>query len=166
VRGSLLEKVQSLYRTDPDPGLHAAAEWLLRQWKQDDWIRQQNDEWAKASREASAPGVFPASKDKKPAASKVPQWYVNTQGQTLVVIPGPVEFVMGSPPTEKDREEDEAPHKRRIGRTFAIASKSVTLAEYRSLTKDRYRSARSGPTTRTCRWCGSTGTWRRGTAIC
>ena len=29
-----------------------------------------------------------------------PQWYVNGQGQTMVVIPGPVEFMMGSPPTE------------------------------------------------------------------
>ena len=30
-------------------------------------------------------------------------------------------------------------HQRRIGRTFALAAKSVTLAEYRSLTKDPYR---------------------------
>ena len=29
-----------------------------------------------------------------------PQWYVTSQGQTMVVIPGPVEFLMGSPPTE------------------------------------------------------------------
>ena len=25
----------TLYRDDPDPGLHAAVEWLLRKWKQD-----------------------------------------------------------------------------------------------------------------------------------
>ena len=36
----------------------------------------------------------------RPAA----QWYVNSQGQTMVVIPGPVEFLMGSPPTEADRD--------------------------------------------------------------
>ena len=131
-RTAVLPKVQAMYRDDPDPGLHAAAEWLLRQWKQDGWIRQQNEEWAKdnerrdrASRAAFAPG-----------ASR--QWYVNTQGQTFVVIPGPVEFLMGSPPTEKDREEREVQHKRRISRTFAIAAKSVTLAEYRRLTKDKY----------------------------
>jgi len=132
VRGSLLAKVQQLYRDDPDPGLHAAAEWLLRTWKQDNWIRQQNEEWAKdeqrrnqASRAALAPG-----------ASR--QWYVNTQGQTFVVLPGPVEFQMGSPKTEKDRDQGEVQHKRRIGRSFALASKSVTLAEYRRLTKDKY----------------------------
>jgi hypothetical protein len=29
-----------------------------------------------------------------------PQWYVNGQGQTMVLIPGPVDFLMGSPKTE------------------------------------------------------------------
>ena len=36
--------------------------------------------------------------------ARPPQWYVNGQGQTMVVIPGPVEFVMGSPTTEAGRE--------------------------------------------------------------
>ena len=45
----------------------------------------------------------------------------------MVVIPGPVEFVMGSPPTETDRQDNETQHKKRIGRTFALAAKSVTL---------------------------------------
>ena len=39
-------------------------------------------------------------KDKEKAP---PQWYVNGQGQTMVVIPGPVEFMMGSPSTEENR---------------------------------------------------------------
>ena len=59
-----------------------------------------------------------------------PQWFVNGQGQTMIVISGPVEFVMGSPPTEAGRESRENQHKMRIGRTFALAAKSVTLAEY------------------------------------
>ena len=49
----------------------------------------------------------------------------------MVVIPGPVEFVMGSPPTEVNRRDDEPQHKKRIGRTFAIAAKSVTMEQYR-----------------------------------
>ena len=60
-----------------------------------------------------------------------PQWYVNGQGQTMVVIPGPVEFVMGSPPTEAGRQDVESQHKRRIGRTFALAAKPVTVREFR-----------------------------------
>ena len=36
-----------IYRTAADPGLHAAAEWLLRSWHQEAWLRQVNEEWAK-----------------------------------------------------------------------------------------------------------------------
>ena len=32
------------------------------------------------------------------------RWYVNSQGQTFAVIEGPVEFRMGSPPTEPERD--------------------------------------------------------------
>ena len=40
------------------------------------------------------------------------RWYVNGQGQTFAVIEGPVEFRMGSPPTEPDRiAADETPHR-------------------------------------------------------
>src|SRR5262249_9402679 len=59
-----------------------------------------------------------------------PQWYVNGQGQTMVVIPGPVEFMMGSPPTEEGRQARELQHKKRIGRTFAIAAKPVTKEQF------------------------------------
>src|SRR5262249_4208262 len=59
-----------------------------------------------------------------------PQWYVNTQGQTFVVIPGPVEFTMGSPPTEKDRQGNETQHQQRIGRTFALATTPVTKEQF------------------------------------
>ena len=43
------------------------------------------------------------------------QWYVNGQGQTLVVIRGPVEFEMGSLAGEEDRASGETLHRRRIG---------------------------------------------------
>ena len=33
-RKAVTEKLQDIYRTAADPGLHAAAEWLLRRWKQ------------------------------------------------------------------------------------------------------------------------------------
>ena len=46
-RVPLMEKLRKLYRNDPDPGLHGAAEWLLRQWKQDGWLKQVEQELAK-----------------------------------------------------------------------------------------------------------------------
>jgi serine/threonine protein kinase/formylglycine-generating enzyme required for sulfatase activity len=134
-RQRLLPKLQAIYRNDADPGLHAASEWLLRTWKQGAWLKQVNDEWAKGTEkgEKRLEGIRQlVTKDKGKAP---PQWYVNGQGQTLVVIPGPVEFIMGSPPTEEGRQDIEAQHKKRITRTFAVATKPVTMEQYHLLDK-------------------------------
>lgn len=137
-RKAVLPKLQEVYRTVSDPGLHAASEWLLRTWKQEPWLTQVNDEWAKdgAGRDKRIAGIKElVTKDKEKTP---PQWYVNTQGQTMVVIPGPVEFQMGSPTSEPDRRADEVQHKRKISRSFAILAKPVTLGQYRSLTGAKY----------------------------
>ena len=122
--------LEDVYRRDSDPGLHAAAEWLLRTWKQEAWLTRTNEEWAKA-KESDADRLEALRK----SSAKGPQWYVNGQGQTMVVIPGPVEFLMGSPPTEADRRNDESRHLRRIGRSFAIAAKAVTMEQYRKFSR-------------------------------
>ena len=56
---------------------------------------------------------------------------MNSLGQTFVVIDGPVEFMMGSPPTEPDRFDDEIQHRVVIPRRFAIAAKEVSKAHGR-----------------------------------
>ena len=129
-----------MYRTATDPGLHAACEWLLRTWKQEAWLKQVNEEWAKdqEQREKRLDGIKQTlAKDKEKTP---PQWYVNGQGQTMVVIPGPVEFVMGSPPTEAGRHDDEIQHKTRIGRTFAVAAKPVTVEQFRQFAEGLHTS--------------------------
>src|SRR5262249_13606406 len=144
-RSVLVNKVQEFYRTADDPGLHAAAEWLLRQWQQEDWLRQTNETWAKdkEQREKRLQNIkHVLAKDKEKAP---PQWYVTGQGQTMVVIPGPVEFMMGSPPTEEGRFDDESQHRKRIGRTFALASKPVTVAQFLRFHKDHEYHKRYSP---------------------
>ena len=78
-RQAVLPKLQEMYRTDADPGLHAASEWLLRHWKQEAWLKQMNEEWAKdkeAAREAGWTGRQGGmAKDKE--KRRTPQWYVN-----------------------------------------------------------------------------------------
>lgn len=133
-RQTLLPRLQETYGTEADPSLHAACEWLLRTWKQEAWLKKVNEEWAKSKeqRDKRLEGIGKAlvkDKEKTP-----PQWYVNGQGQTMVVIPGPVTFMMGSPLKEEGRQEIELQHKRRIGRTFAIAAKSVSVEQYRQFT--------------------------------
>jgi serine/threonine protein kinase/formylglycine-generating enzyme required for sulfatase activity len=134
-RQELLPGLRAVYRTAPDPGVHAAAEWLLRAWRQEAWLRQANDQWAKneAGRQERLQGIrqlLAEAREKTP-----PQWYVNGRGQTMVVVPGPVEFLMGSPPAEAGRPDVEVRHKQRIGRAFALAAKPVTVEQFRQFHK-------------------------------
>ena len=113
-----IAKLLRMYREDPDAGIHGAAEWLLRRWGQ-------QKELAKID----APLMTGKVEGQR-------QWYLTGQGQTMVVIPGPVEFLMGSPPTEKDREPKEAQHRRTIKHGFAISAKKVTVEQFRRICEE------------------------------
>jgi hypothetical protein len=145
-RALMVPKLQEIYRTVADPGLRASAEWLLRQWKQEAWIKQVDGEWAKdkEQRERRIEGIKNVLTKEKEKAK--PQWYVSGEGQTMVVIPGPVEFTMGAPPTEEGAFSYELLHRKRIGRSFAIASKPVAVAEYRRYNQSYSITERYAPT--------------------
>jgi formylglycine-generating enzyme required for sulfatase activity len=136
VRRRLVPKLQGLYRREADPGLHAAVEWLLRQWQGEPWLKQVNEAWAKNEKERGRRIEAIRQLVKKEKEKTPPQWYVTSQGQTMVVIPGPVEFLMGSPPTEEGRDVGETQHRRRIRRTYALATKPVTVVEFRQFVKE------------------------------
>ena len=121
-RQPMIAKLLDLYQNDPDPGLHGAAEWLLRQkgWDQGSKLSEidaqlQVDEKQLQDRKAT---------DKR-------QWYVNTEGQTFIILNADKPFRMGSPNEEPKRRNDEFAHQQRIGRKFAIACKIVTKAQFR-----------------------------------
>lgn len=127
-REEILSLAQDTYQTEGDPGLHAAAEWLLVHWKQFDWLTQKQHGWSSDDvRQQKLAEIQQGVQE----GSRAPRWYVNSQEQTMVVIPGSVEFAMGSPETERLRVHDERPHRRRIDRTFAVAAKPVTLDQFR-----------------------------------
>jgi formylglycine-generating enzyme required for sulfatase activity len=116
-RKDLVARLLKMYRLDPDAGVHAAVDWLLRRWHE---------------------GASLDRIDRKLAGSRdrgQRQWYVNGQRQTLAVLRGPVEFRMGSPGSEPDRFADEVPHRRRIGRSFALATKPVTVDQFTAFLK-------------------------------
>jgi eukaryotic-like serine/threonine-protein kinase len=131
-RALVVEKLKNVYRNNPDPGVHGASEWLLRQWQQEQWLKQMDEQWRKGKhqREQRLERIRQELGQGKDDANR--QWYVNGQGQTMIIIPGPMEFRMGSPTTEADRHggEDERRHRRRIGRSFAIAAKAVTVEQF------------------------------------
>jgi formylglycine-generating enzyme required for sulfatase activity len=127
-RGPLIARLLDLYRNDPDAGIHGAAEWTLRKW----------------GHHAKLKEVDAQSMRVKDWGNR--RWFVNGQGQTFAVIEGPVEFVMGSPPTETERFAGrESLRRMRIPRRFAIAAKEVTLEQFQrflklgGITIDRYQ---------------------------
>jgi formylglycine-generating enzyme required for sulfatase activity len=65
------------------------------------------------------------------------RWYVNRQGQTMVVVAKAGEFWMGEG-TER--------HRQRIGRSFALASKEVTVEQFLRYRKDHQFNKRLAPT--------------------
>ncbi len=117
-REPLTGKLLDLYRNDPDSGIHGAAEWTLRQWKQQEKLKELDAQLMKV-------------KDRGDR-----RWFVNSQGQTFAVIEGPVEFRMGSPPTETERiARSETPRRVVIPRRFAIADREVTVKQYQRFVK-------------------------------
>jgi len=112
-REPLTSKLLDLYRRDPDSGIHGASEWTLRQWKQQDKLKELDAELMKLEDRGDR------------------RWFVNSQGQTFAVIEGPVEFRMGSPPTDPNRYARwETPRRLVIPRGFAIAAKEVTIEQW------------------------------------
>jgi serine/threonine protein kinase/formylglycine-generating enzyme required for sulfatase activity len=102
-RQNLMPTLLRLYRDNPDPGIHGAAEWLLRLWEMEDKLKKIDKELATGKVEGKR------------------QWYVNRQSQTMMVVTDAGEFWMGEGP-ERQRQ--------RIGRSFALASKEVTVEQF------------------------------------
>jgi formylglycine-generating enzyme required for sulfatase activity len=71
-----------MYQEEPDPGLHGAAEWLLRQRNQQAKIRQAERGWMKDQAKRNQV----RDKIRKDNTGVAGRWYVNSQGQTMVVI--------------------------------------------------------------------------------
>ncbi len=113
-RRNTLPQLAELYRNDPDPGIHAAAELLARQWGALAQLRSIDASFTTWKVEGQR------------------RWYLNRQGQTMVVIPKPGEFWMGG-----DKEGvGEQRHRRVIDRSFAIASKEVTIDQFRQFREE------------------------------
>ena len=111
---SLSCRLRELYRNDPDPGIHGTAEWVLRHWGK-----------GAATAEIDA--------DMLPGQTEGQRhWYVTSEGHTMVTISGPVEFMMGSPTTERGREAyTERLHCKQIDRSYAVANKETTVEQFR-----------------------------------
>jgi formylglycine-generating enzyme required for sulfatase activity len=122
-RRPLVDILLRWYRNDPDPGIHGAIEWLLRNRRQGEKPRKLD--WKGADALATIDRAL---------AGKAPGrrgWYVTREGYTMTVLRGPIDFTMGSPADEPGRTVDETRRRMRIPRSFAIAGKEVTIRQFR-----------------------------------
>jgi formylglycine-generating enzyme required for sulfatase activity len=129
----LLPLLRDIFSREPDPGLHAAAEWTLRELGDAKWLTARREAWRDEQGDAAPPRLDAVLREFSGGGPREPRWFVNSQGQSFVAIPGPVEFLMGSPESELGHRADEIHHRRRIARSFAITSKPITKEQVNRL---------------------------------
>ena len=112
-RQALAERLLSRFTSEPDPGIHGAIGWLLRQWNLGEEIRRREQGLASAT--------VPRDRD----------WYVNGQGQTFTMVRGPVTFGMGELVLGAEGEARSPRHTVQIPRSFAVMTTEVTVAQFR-----------------------------------
>jgi formylglycine-generating enzyme required for sulfatase activity len=158
-REPFVARLLTLYRDDPDAGLHSAIDWLLRQkWGKAkelaaiDLALAETARGRVVARSLAGAVAGPTLGELVGPLLPAPQvavgkdWFVNGDGQTYAVVRGPVEFTMGSPQTEPDRVAvSEPPHQKRIGRTFAVATKEVTVEQFLRFRSDHEWVKRASP---------------------
>jgi serine/threonine protein kinase/formylglycine-generating enzyme required for sulfatase activity len=113
-----IRKLLALYRDDPDAGVHGAAYWTLRRWGQSKELRRIDAELANNSNRGNR------------------RWFVNSLGQTMVIIDGPVDFPMGSPESDPNHQEEEALHTREIPRRIAVSSMELSVSQFEVFLKE------------------------------
>jgi formylglycine-generating enzyme required for sulfatase activity len=111
-RDRIVKSLLASYRNDVDAGVHSAAEWTLRRW-------QLGDELEKIDLAAMSSSLSEGSR-----------WFGSSSGHVMSIIRGPVEFWMGSPLEESERDNDEFPHHEKLRHSFAIAIKEITVKQF------------------------------------
>jgi formylglycine-generating enzyme required for sulfatase activity len=130
LRQRLVPRLLAWYRDHPDPGIRGAIDWLLRHGEE--WPAPRPLDWGQAKeleridRELARPVAL------APGARR---WFVNGQGQTLVVVESREPFLMSSQPDEPGRRQEEKLHWRRIGRRYALGTKPLTVAQFERFLK-------------------------------
>ena len=113
----LTDLLERLLKHGRDSSERSAAEWLLRRRGGEEKVRQ-------IKVDILQPGTLPA------AALRDRGWWLSSQGHTLLVVRGPVQFTMGSPANEQEHDDNEAPILTTIDHSFAMGAYEVTMEQF------------------------------------
>jgi formylglycine-generating enzyme required for sulfatase activity len=141
-RPSVLKHVRDWYANDPSSGVHGAANWLLRQWGEQAYVKQidetpmapsQDREWftLAVTVKPEAPSSLPGNSLESNPAKPITFYY------TFVVFPAG-EYTIGSPDDEPNRDPAEVRRRVRLTRPFALLNREVTFAELIAFNRERY----------------------------
>jgi hypothetical protein len=116
-RNRIATQLQALYVHDPDPGIHSSALWTLRKWR------------TPLAKLPVGQAVLTEEQLRVLPWKGLRRWYVNGQGQTMVVIP-----------------TGAADGKNQTATGLAISSHEVTVAEFRRFQKGHVLDRSVAPT--------------------
>jgi formylglycine-generating enzyme required for sulfatase activity len=114
LKSTVIARARVFYLEDPDPGVHSAAELVLRRWGEPEILEGLKSELESSSSNNSALG-----------------WAIGPNEHTFAILDGPLEFWMGSPPGKLDFYGAPTLHYRKIDRSIMVATKEVTLEQFK-----------------------------------
>ncbi|MGE3840290.1 MAG: SUMF1/EgtB/PvdO family nonheme iron enzyme [Vicinamibacterales bacterium] len=119
---ALVRQLADWYRHDASSGVHGAAGWLLRRWRQADIAREVDQTPVPYS-----PGRewFTLAITVNPAGERLP---AKTFYYTFIVFPAG-EYTIGSVSDEPNRRKDESRHAVQLTRPFALLDRAITFEE-------------------------------------
>jgi formylglycine-generating enzyme required for sulfatase activity/serine/threonine protein kinase len=129
VRTIVTERLRTRYASDADSGTHAAIDWLFRsKWGLGCQLDSLDESW----------------RGKQVTADR--NWFVNSEGVTMAVVSvtKPLEFERGSPEDEDGRDSDERIQTVVLDRSFAVATREVTVAQFEQFLAADPRNRRPG----------------------
>ena len=146
----LAETLETVYRNDPDSGVHSALRCVLSRWEKADKL---------AAIDAKLATESPA-KDRN--------WHVDFLGQTMMIVRGPIRLHRGMDLAEPFQRGAWLPQSSLILRTFAIGDREVTLAQFEPFARERGLSKyfEELPDVAQPDWPASSVTWHEAALFC
>ena len=121
-RANLVTVAADAYAKDSDPGVHSAAELLLRHFDKERLITQLDD------RLRAATDLTNATDAGNESVSSDRRWYYAANDHVMIGVTAG-EFQMGFRPNDEYRNAAALQHLRKVNRRFAIATKETTAEQ-------------------------------------
>jgi hypothetical protein len=126
-KAAVIARARVLFLEAADPGVHSAAELVLRRCAPSEDFEQSS-----------------ALLEKAASANPELRWTTGPNGHTFAILKGPLEFRMGSPPGKGEFYGSPELHYRKIDRSIMVATKEVALEQFQKFQRAHSNERRYG----------------------